>query len=102
MTEPIQNLTKMQTDLIGRVMGACEAQVTSPNPMASVPSEIMAQMKFWPGFSFPGSYSGSNAFSGPPTNPVQFFWIQWGEQWQKNWEQMMASWSGSPPRSDGR
>jgi hypothetical protein len=103
MTEPIRMGTKMQTDMIRRVMDACEAQVNSPNPMARVPSEMLAQMKSWPGFTYPGGWPSSEALSELTSNPVQF-WMHMGEQWQKNWMQMMAPWIGSgsiPPRSNG-
>ena len=104
IAEPFRMGTKMQTDMIRRIMDACEAQMSSPNPMARVPSEMMAQMKSWPGFTYPGGWSSSESFNELTSNPVQF-WMHMGEQWQKNWMQMMAPWmdpgsSASPPRSN--
>jgi hypothetical protein len=86
--------TKMQTDIIRRIMDACEAQMSSPNPMARVPSEMMAQMKSWPGFTYPGGWPSSGAFSELTTNPVQF-WMHMAERWQKSGMQMMAPWMDS-------
>jgi hypothetical protein len=85
-------------------MDACEAQVSSANPMARVPSEMLAQMKSWSSLTYPGGWPNSEAFSELTSNPVQF-WMHMGEQWQKNWMQMMAPWidagsSAFPPRSN--
>jgi hypothetical protein len=103
ISEPIRNATKMQTDMIQRVMDACEAQMSSPNPMARVPSEMLAQMKSWPDVFQLGGWSSSESFNELTSNPVQF-WMHVGEQWQKSWMQMMAPWVGSgssdnPPRT---
>jgi hypothetical protein len=61
ISEPIRNATKMQTEMLQRVMDACEAQVSSPNPMARVPSEMLAQMKSWSGFTYPGGWPNNEA-----------------------------------------
>jgi fatty-acid desaturase len=48
-------------------------------------------------------WPSSEALSELTSDPVQF-WMHMGEQWQKNWMQMMAPWIGSgsiPPRSNG-
>jgi hypothetical protein len=94
ISEAIRNTTKMQTDMIARIMDACEAQVSSPNPMARVPSEMMAYMRSWPNLFSSGGWSRNQAFGELTSNPVQF-WIHVGEQWQKNWVQMMAPWVDS-------
>jgi hypothetical protein len=97
---PMRNATKMQTEMLQRVMDACEAQVNSPNPMARVPSEMMAHMRSWPDLFSSGGWPSNQAFSELASNPVQF-WMHLGEQWQKNWVQMMAPWvdSGSSANS---
>jgi hypothetical protein len=69
IAEPIRMGTKMQTDMIQRIMDACEAQVCSPKPRTlRDDGPMMALIKSLP---------------------------HMGGQRQKNWIQRMASWMGS-------
>ena len=97
ITTQIRSVTKMQTQMIDHIMDACEAQVNSPNPMAQVPSEMLSKLQSWPGLFSPGQWPGTEAFNGMTADPVQF-WVHLGEQWQKNWAQMMRQWAGGLPR----
>ena len=61
------------------------------------------QIKSWPSRSPPDNWLDAEAFKAMSVNTAQF-WTQMGEQWQKNWAQMMMSqWVGEPSkRSDDR
>ena len=96
MTTQIQSATKMQTQMIDHIMEAWEAQMKSPNPMAQFPSEILAKLQAWPGLQSAGQWPGADAFNGMAADPMRF-WTQMGEQWQKNWAQVMTQSSVAPP-----
>src|SRR6267142_51261 len=52
------------------------------------------QIKSWPSRSSPGNWLDAETFKAVPDNTAQF-WTRMGEQWQKNWAQMMMSqWVG--------
>ena len=61
------------------------------------------QIKSWPSRSPPDNWLDAEAFKAMSVNTAQF-WTRMGEQWQKNWAQMMMSqWVGEPSkRSDDR
>ena len=94
----IQSATKMQIQMIDHIMESWEAQMKSPHPMAQVPSEILAKLQSWPGLNAAGGWPGADSFNGMSADPMRF-WSQLGEQWQKNWAQMMTQLSATaaPP-----
>lgn len=94
ITTQIQSITKMQIQMLGHIMEACQAQVNSQNPMEKFPSQLVASLQSWPGLQPPGQWPGAEAFNVMAADPVQF-WVRLGEQWQKNWAQMMSQW-GKP------
>ncbi len=91
MATQIQSLTKMQQQMMDHLIDAWQAQISSPNPMAQMPSVMLSKLQSWPGMLAPGTWPGAEAFTAASSNPVQF-WTQLGEQWQKNWAQMMTQW----------
>ena len=110
--EQMQGVTRMQAQMIDKMMDAWEEQIKSPNPMADFPTAMMNKLKSMPGMQgmpgmpgmpgmgampgFPGmpQMPGMEAFSGMMTNPMQF-WMQMGEQWQKNWARAMQTWASN-------
>ncbi len=101
----MQGVTRMQAQMIDKMMDAWEEQIKSPNPMGAFPTAMMNKMKSMPGVQgmpgmggampgFPGMppMPGMDALPGMMANPMQF-WLQMGEQWQKNWAQAMQSWT---------
>lgn len=103
--EQLQGVAKMQVQMIDQMMDAWEEQVKSPNPMGAFPTAMMGKLQSLPGMSaFPGfpPMPGMDAFAGM-ANPMQF-WMQLGEQWQKNWAQAMQMWANGAnlPGSNGK
>lgn len=112
--EQMLGVARMQAQMIDQMMDAWEAQVKSPNAAGAFPNEMMSKLQQMPGFQgfpgfpgmgagmpgFPGmpQMPGMEAFSGAMGNPMQF-WMQMGEQWQKNWAQAMQMWAqnATPP-----
>lgn len=91
ITTQIQSASKMQIQMMDRLMDACEAQMKSGNPMAQVPTEMLSKLQSWPGMP-QGGFPGAEAFKDAAADPMKF-WMQMGEQWQKNWAQMMSEWT---------
>jgi hypothetical protein len=87
----MQSIAKMQLQMMDQLMDAWEEQLKSPNPMGSFPSAMMSKLQSFPGFPGGASFPGMEGMSGA-TNPLQF-WMQVGEQWQKNWAQAMKFWA---------
>ena len=94
MSTQIQSVTKMQIQMIDHIMDAWQAQLNSPNPMAQFPTEMLTKLQGWPGLQSTGQWPNAAAFNGMSANPMQF-WMQLGEQWQKNWAQVMTQWTSS-------
>lgn len=99
----MQSITKMQIQMMDQMMDAWEAQLKSSNPMGAFPSEMMERLKSLPGMGAMGGFPGMMGMPGMPgmeqlqgmmTNPMQF-WMEMGQQWQKNWAQAMSFWANS-------
>jgi hypothetical protein len=88
----MRSVSKMHTTMVGNMIEACETQLASQNPLAQFPAEMIGKMQSWPGLQAPGQWPGADAFNGMGANPVEF-WVKLGEQWQKNWAQMMVHWT---------
>ena len=98
----MQNITEMQIKTMDHMMDAWEEQLKMPNPTAASPSTMLHKLKFSPGSGSFGSWPGADAFQMGATNPLQF-WMQFAEQWQKSWTDMMTSWAkaATSPRNAG-
>ncbi len=85
----MQSSSRMQLESIHHIMDAWEKQVRSPNPIAQFPSDMMEKLQSWPS-------SAQKLWTAPeaPSNPMDF-WKQMGEQWQKNWTEVMAYWANT-------
>ncbi len=93
----MQNVTKMQIEMLDQLMDAWEEQIKSPTGIASFPSEMMSRLQPASGFRPAGGWPNAEAFQNMAMNPVQF-WMQMGEQWQKTWADAMTSWTrGAKP-----
>jgi hypothetical protein len=104
--QQMQGVTKMQTQMVDQLMNAWEAQLKSPNPMGGFPTEMMKNLQSLPGFSNLANMPGMDAWQNMmghgmggmnAANPFQF-WMQMGEQWQKNWAQAMSMWASGGKR----
>jgi hypothetical protein len=89
--EQLQNVTKMQIEILDRMMDAWEEQIKSPNPMTASPA-MLAKLKPFPSFSGAGSWFGADALQKAGMNPLQLY-TQMMEQWQKGWTDMMGFWT---------
>jgi hypothetical protein len=87
----VQTIMKMQTEAMDRVMDAWEAQINSPKGMAGFPSEMMSKLQSGSGFGPQAGGLNADALGNLMMNPVQF-WMQFGQQWQKNWTDAMNAW----------
>ena len=86
MINQMQSVTKMQIQMMDHTMEVWREQIKS-----------------WPSRSSPGNWLDAETFKAMSVNTAQF-WTRMGEQWQKDWAQMMMSqWVGRPSkRSDDR
>lgn len=85
----VQNSSRMQLELIHHIMDAWEQQIRSPTPLAQFPSAMMEKLQSWPS-------SAQKLWTAPeaPSNPMDV-WKQMGEQWQKNWTEVIAYWANT-------
>jgi hypothetical protein len=88
----MQSIADMQIATMDRVMDAWEEQLKSPNPTGASPSAMLSRLNAFPGFGAAGSGPGADAWQKAAQNPMQF-WMQFAEQWQKSWSDMMTSWN---------
>jgi hypothetical protein len=91
MINQMQSVIKMQIQMMDQTMEVWREQIKS-----------------WPSRSSPDSRLDAEAFKAMSVNTAQF-WTRMGEQWQKDWAQMMMSqWVGPPskrnvpPKSEDR
>jgi len=86
MIDQMQTVTKTQIQMMDHTMEVWREQINS-----------------WPSRGTPDNWLDAEAFKAMSVNTAQF-WTRMGEQWQKNWAQMMMSqWVGEPSkRSDDR
>jgi hypothetical protein len=86
MINQMQSVTEMQIQMMDHTMEVWREQIKS-----------------WPSRSSPENWLDAETFKAMSVNKAQF-WTRMGEQWQKNWAQlMMSQWVGRPSkRSDDR
>jgi len=81
MIDQMQTVTKTQIQMMDHTMEVWREQIKS-----------------WPSRSPPDNWLDAEAFKAMSVNTAQF-WTRMGEQWQKNWAQMMMSqWVGEPSK----
>lgn len=85
----MQSVTEMQVKTMDQMMDAWEAQLKSPNPLSLSPSGMLSKLQSVSNFGSPGQWPGADAGAG---NPMQY-WMQFAEQWQKNWAEAMTFWT---------
>jgi len=77
----MQSVTKMQIQMMDRTMEVWREQIES-----------------WPNRGSPDNWLDAEAFKAMSVNTAEF-WTRMGEQWQKDWAQMMMSqWVGRPSK----
>ena len=84
MRSQIQSITEMQIKTMDQVMDVWEQQLKLPDPTTAPWSGMMSKLK-----SSASSWPGAGGFD--PMNPMQA-WLQFVEQWQKNWQEALATW----------
>jgi hypothetical protein len=85
--DQMQSIAKMQIQTMDQMMDVWEEQIKSPNPSA-----MLSRLS-----SFSPAGSSSNAADFTTLNPLQVY-MQFAEQWQKNWANAAALWT-KPGRS---
>ena len=87
----LQAITKMQIEMMERMMDVWEEQLKSPNASA-----MLSKLKSLPNFGPAGIWPIADA-SQAALNPFQSY-MQFVEQWQKAWADVMASWTKAGSR----
>ena len=87
----LQGVTKMQIEMMDRMMDVWEEQLKTPNASA-----MLSKLKSLPNFGAAGNWPIADA-SQAAFNPFRSY-MQFVEQWQKAWADAMASWSTAGPR----
>jgi hypothetical protein len=91
----MQDVIKMQIQMMDQVMDAWEEQIKSP----SSSSAILSKLKSLPGLSAAGSWPGFTTSQMATFNPFGIY-IQMAQQWQKACADTMAFWTkASAPNS---
>jgi hypothetical protein len=67
----LQGMTKMQIQMMDRLIDAWEEQIKSPNPM-TISSTMLSTLKSLPGAKPAGTWPNADAFAGAAINPMQF------------------------------
>jgi hypothetical protein len=83
----IESITKMQIQTMDQIMDAWEEQIKSPNPS----QPMLSKLKSFPSFGPVGAWPSASASQIPLMNPVQIY-MQFAEQWQKAWTDVVAVW----------
>jgi hypothetical protein len=101
----MQNIAKMQTQVMDQMMDAWEEQIKAPNPMTGT-SAMLSRLNALSSFGPTTGGRSTAASSIDPMNPFKF-WAQFAEQWQKASADAMSFWtearkSGDPGGRRGR
>jgi predicted O-linked N-acetylglucosamine transferase (SPINDLY family) len=101
----MQNIAKMQTQVMDQMMDAWEEQIKAPNPMTGT-SAMLSRLNALSSFGPTAGGRSTAASSIDPMNPFKF-WAQFAEQWQKASADAMSFWtearkSGDPGGRRGR
>lgn len=91
----VQTASKMQTDMMDKMMQAWEDQLEKPGATLDLTPDFFKQLQnmsaFQPMQGMPGMPDMSQ-FSAMPMAPFQF-WMQAAETWQKNYASAMQVWT---------
>jgi len=87
----LQGITKMQIEMMDRTMDVWEEQLKSPDTAA-----MLSKLQSLPNFGPAGNWPVADATQAA-LNPFQAY-MQFVEQWQKAWADVMASWSKAGQR----
>ncbi len=99
ITSHVQSITQLHIYMMSHILDAWQAQMNTPHPMGHFPIAMLSKLQSWPGLTGTSGWPSIEAFGNLSQNPGQF-WIQIGEQWQKNWAQAISVWSqfGAPKK----
>jgi len=91
----MQSIAKMQIQAMDQMMDAWEEQLKLPTTAPT--TAMLSKLKSLPGSGQTAIWPGASAFQ--TGNPMQF-WMQFAEQSQKAWQDMMTLWTktGEPRR----
>ena len=95
----MQNVAKMQTQMMDQMMDAWEEQIKAPNPMTNSPSAMLSRLSSLSSFGPTAGQASTGTSSIDPMNPFQF-WVQFAEQWQKASTDVMSFWAGARKTTD--
>jgi hypothetical protein len=87
----MQNIAKMQTQMMDRMMDAWEEQIKAPNPMTGDPSAMLSRLNSLSSFGPTASQQSTAGSSIEAMNPFKF-WANVAEQWQKASADAMSFW----------
>jgi hypothetical protein len=92
ITSHVQSITHLQIHMMNHMLDAWQEQIKSSNPMGPFPTVMLTKLQSWPGRSGTFGWPSIEAF-GNLSNDQGQFWMQIGDQWQKNWAQAITVWS---------
>lgn len=92
ITSHVQSITQLHLHMMNHILDAWQEQMKSSTPVGAFPAAMLSRLQSWPGFNGTSGWPSIEAFNGFSKNPGQF-WMQIGEQWQKNWAQSIAAWT---------
>lgn len=92
LTAHVQSITQLQIHMMSHILDAWQEQIKSSNPMGGFPAAMMSKLQSWPGLSATSGWPSIESFGNISKNQGQF-WMQIGEQWQKNWAQAVTAWT---------
>jgi hypothetical protein len=86
-TAQLQSVTKMQVQVMDKIMDAWQEQIKSPNPSAA-----LSKLKSLPSSGPADGWPFANASQMAAMNPFEIY-LQVTQQWQKAWADGMAFWT---------
>ena len=103
--EQLQTTSKMQLQMMDKLMEVWEEQLKSPGAKMKTPADFFNHFPGMPNggshHTMPGMMPDMSQFGGMPMAPFQF-WMQAAEMWQKNMASAMQIWTngmGQPPHN---
>jgi hypothetical protein len=88
----MQNIAKMQTQMMDQMMDAWEEQIKAANPMTRGASAMLSRLNSLSSFGPTVGGRSTDTLGVDPINPFKF-WVQFAEQWQKASADAMSFWT---------
>jgi hypothetical protein len=97
----MQNVAKMQTQMMDQMMDAWEEQIKAPNPMTGGASAMLSRLNALSSSGPTAAQQSTAGSSIASINPFKF-WANVAEQWQKASADAMSFWARKPEDAGGR